>query len=253
MTNGQPLRVRAAMKPISTVPRALATIDMATGEEAVAIHQRSDVRRAAAGVVAEAMVALVVARAVLEKFGGDSSARLVATSTATCTPSRSCAGFRSDAGLRVTAMAPSRAGRIAGLREIHHRTSARAGDGFDPARHGQCDRGEDRPGDRRDLRRGRRRGVPPDRRRGDPRRWRPTTGFCRLGRRRHVTGVREALAGHTVVFLEISASEGAQDQWQHGSSLAGGRRSCREISQADERPDPAVPQGRDHPGEHQSA
>lgn len=73
MTNGQALRVRAAMKPISTVPRALATIDMATGEEAVAIHQRSDVCAVpAAGVVAEAMVSLVVARAVLEKFGGDS-------------------------------------------------------------------------------------------------------------------------------------------------------------------------------------
>lgn len=73
MTNGQPLRVRAAMKPISTVPRALATVDMATGEEAVAIHQRSDVCAVpAAGVVVEAMVALVVARAALEKFGGDS-------------------------------------------------------------------------------------------------------------------------------------------------------------------------------------
>ena len=73
MTNGQPLRVRAAMKPISTVPRALATVDMATGEEAVAIHQRSDVCAVpAAGVVAEAMVALVVARAALDKFGGDS-------------------------------------------------------------------------------------------------------------------------------------------------------------------------------------
>ena len=73
MTNGQPLRVRAAMKPISTVPRALATVDMATGDEAVAIHQRSDVCAVpAAGVVAETMVALVLARAVLEKFGGDS-------------------------------------------------------------------------------------------------------------------------------------------------------------------------------------
>lgn len=73
MTNGQPLRVRAAMKPISTVPRALATVDLATGEEAVAIHQRSDVCAVpAAGVVVEAMVALVLARAVLEKFGGDS-------------------------------------------------------------------------------------------------------------------------------------------------------------------------------------
>jgi chorismate synthase len=73
MTNGQALRVRAAMKPISTVPRALATVDMATGVEAVAIHQRSDVCAVpAAGVVAESMVALVLARAVLEKFGGDS-------------------------------------------------------------------------------------------------------------------------------------------------------------------------------------
>ena len=75
MTNGQPLRVRAAMKPISTVPRALATVDMATGDEAVAIHQRSDVCAVpAAGVVVETMVALVVARAALEKFGGDSLA-----------------------------------------------------------------------------------------------------------------------------------------------------------------------------------
>lgn len=75
MTNGQPLRVRAAMKPISTVPRALATVDMATGEEAVAIHQRSDVCAVpAAGVVVETMVALVLARAALLKFGGDSLA-----------------------------------------------------------------------------------------------------------------------------------------------------------------------------------
>jgi chorismate synthase len=73
MTNGQPLRVRAAMKPISTVPRALATVDMATGDEAVAIHQRSDVCAVpAAGVVVETMVALVLARAALDKFGGDS-------------------------------------------------------------------------------------------------------------------------------------------------------------------------------------
>jgi chorismate synthase len=73
MTNGQPLRVRAAMKPISTVPKALATVDMATGDEAVAIHQRSDVCAVpAAGVVVETMVALVLARAALEKFGGDS-------------------------------------------------------------------------------------------------------------------------------------------------------------------------------------
>jgi chorismate synthase len=73
MTNGEVLRVRAAMKPISTVPRALATVDTATGEPAVAINQRSDVCAVpAAGVVAEAMVALTVANAVIEKFGGDS-------------------------------------------------------------------------------------------------------------------------------------------------------------------------------------
>ena len=73
MTNGEILRVRVAMKPISTVPRALATLDVSTGEQAVAIHQRSDVCAVpAAGVVAEAMVALVVADAVSEKFGGDS-------------------------------------------------------------------------------------------------------------------------------------------------------------------------------------
>ncbi|HET7399505.1 MAG TPA: chorismate synthase [Intrasporangium sp.] len=75
MSTGQVLRVRAAMKPISTVPRALATVDVATGEPATAIHQRSDVCAVpAAGVVAEAMVALVLASACLEKFGGDSVA-----------------------------------------------------------------------------------------------------------------------------------------------------------------------------------
>ncbi|KQY64842.1 chorismate synthase [Nocardioides sp. Root140] len=75
MTTGEILRVRAAMKPIATVPRALKTIDVATGEEAVAHHQRSDVCAVpAAGIVAEAMVALVVADAVIEKFGGDSVA-----------------------------------------------------------------------------------------------------------------------------------------------------------------------------------
>ncbi len=75
MTTGEVLRVRAAMKPISTVPHALRTIDVATGEAAQAINQRSDVCAVpAAGVVAEAMVALVLADAVVEKFGGDSVA-----------------------------------------------------------------------------------------------------------------------------------------------------------------------------------
>jgi chorismate synthase len=73
MSNGEIIRVRAAMKPISTVPRALKTVDVATGEESTAHHQRSDVCAVpAAGVVAEAMVALAIANAVIEKFGGDS-------------------------------------------------------------------------------------------------------------------------------------------------------------------------------------
>jgi chorismate synthase len=73
MSNGEILRVRVAMKPISTVPKALDTIDVATGEAAKAINQRSDVCAVpAAGIVAEAMAALVLADAVLEKFGGDS-------------------------------------------------------------------------------------------------------------------------------------------------------------------------------------
>ncbi|ACU96579.1 chorismate synthase [Saccharomonospora viridis] len=75
ITNGEPLRVRVAMKPISTVPRALSTVDVTTGEPAVAIHQRSDVCAVPrAGVVLESMVALVLADAALEKFGGDSLA-----------------------------------------------------------------------------------------------------------------------------------------------------------------------------------
>jgi chorismate synthase len=77
MTTGEPLRVRAAMKPISSLNRPLATVDVATGEPAVAINQRSDVCAVpAAAVVAEAMLALVLAEAVIEKFGGDSLAEL---------------------------------------------------------------------------------------------------------------------------------------------------------------------------------
>jgi chorismate synthase len=73
MSTGTVLRVRAAMKPISTVPHALRTVDVATSAAGEAHHQRSDVCAVpAAGVIAEAMVALVLANAVLEKFGGDS-------------------------------------------------------------------------------------------------------------------------------------------------------------------------------------
>ncbi|MGC5239448.1 chorismate synthase [Streptomyces albogriseolus] len=75
LSTGELLRVRAAMKPIATVPRALRTVDVSTGEAAQAHHQRSDVCAVpAAGIVAEAMVALVLADAVAEKFGGDSVA-----------------------------------------------------------------------------------------------------------------------------------------------------------------------------------
>ncbi len=77
MSTGEALRVRAAMKPISTIPKALRTVDVATGEAAAAINQRSDVCAVpAAGVVAEAMVLLVLADAMLEKFGGDSVAEV---------------------------------------------------------------------------------------------------------------------------------------------------------------------------------
>ena len=100
MTTGEVLRVRAAMKPISTVPRALRTVDTATGEAAVAHHQRSDVCAVpAAGVVAEAMVVLVLAAATLEKFGGDSVAET----------RRNCQAYLSqiaDRGLQVRTHVP---------------------------------------------------------------------------------------------------------------------------------------------------
>ncbi|MFF5214242.1 chorismate synthase [Micromonospora sp. NPDC000442] len=77
ITTGEPLRVKAAMKPISSLNRALATVDVTTGEPATAINQRSDVCAVpAAAVVAEAMVALVLAEAAVEKFGGDSVAEM---------------------------------------------------------------------------------------------------------------------------------------------------------------------------------
>ena len=73
MTNGEPLIVRVAMKPISTLMKPLATVEMKTGQPAAAVAERSDVTAAPAmGVIAEAMLAFVVAQAVLEKFGGDS-------------------------------------------------------------------------------------------------------------------------------------------------------------------------------------
>ena len=73
MSTGGPIRLRAAMKPFSTVPRPLATVDLATKRQAVAIKQRTDVCAVpAGGVVGEAVVAFELANAIVEKFGGDS-------------------------------------------------------------------------------------------------------------------------------------------------------------------------------------
>lgn len=73
ITNGEPIVVRVAMKPISTLMRPLATVEMTTGEPALAVIERSDVAAVPAmGVIAEAMLAFVVAQAAIEKFGGDS-------------------------------------------------------------------------------------------------------------------------------------------------------------------------------------
>ena len=85
MTNGEVLRVRGALKPISTVPRALRTVDVATGEQTTANHQRSDTCAVApAAVIAEAVVALTLADALLEKTGGDSIAEIRAHLEGTC-------------------------------------------------------------------------------------------------------------------------------------------------------------------------
>jgi chorismate synthase len=91
ITTGEPLRIRAAMKPISSLNRALSTVDVATGQPATAINQRSDVCAVpAAAVVAEAMVALVLAEAATEKFGGDSVAEI----------RRNLAGYRDNLVIR---------------------------------------------------------------------------------------------------------------------------------------------------------
>jgi chorismate synthase len=102
MSTGTVLRVRAGMKPIATVPRALRTVDVSTGDAASAHHQRSDVCAVpAAGVVAEAMVAVVLADVVLEKFGGDSVAetRRNIEGYLAAIPEELRTAARSDAGL----------------------------------------------------------------------------------------------------------------------------------------------------------
>ncbi len=211
MTNGQPLRVRAAMKPISTVPRALATVDMATGDEAVAIHQRSDVCAVpAAGVVVETMVALVLARAALEKFGGDSLTETRATSTATCGlwPTRDAGSERRRR--RRADGTESSAGRNAGLGQVHDRAAAGQGDRSRAAGHRRRDRARPPAAPSPTS-------SPPTASRSSAasrRKWFAThspthDGIVSLGGGAITSpGVREALSGHTVVFLEISAAEG---------------------------------------------
>jgi chorismate synthase len=77
MTNGEPLTVRVGMKPLSTLMRPLRSVDLSTGEAASAVRERSDVTAVpAAGVVGEAMVAIVLVDAMREKFGGDSLAEM---------------------------------------------------------------------------------------------------------------------------------------------------------------------------------
>ena len=148
ITTGEPLRVRAAMKPISSLNRALATVDVTTGEPATAINQRSDVCAVpAAAVVAEAMVALVLAEAAVEKFGGDSIAEM----------RRNLAGYLDAPGDHDEHPAGLRAGRGARL-AARPRWDRRSPDalGVDVPRHRHRHRADRRQADPGDLhRRGR--------------------------------------------------------------------------------------------------
>ena len=179
MTNGQPLRVRAAMKPISTVPRALATVDMATGDEAVAIHQRSDVCAVpAAGVVVETMVALVLAAGALEKFGGDS---LTETRANVDTYLRAVAEREPSTRPGVGLMAPKAVliGMPGSGKSTIGRRLAKALDLTLLDTDAEIEE-TDRPHHRRHLRRRRRAGVPPHRGDSHSRRaGQHTTACCR--------------------------------------------------------------------------
>ena len=245
MTNGQPLRVRAAMKPISTVPRALATVDMATGDEAVAINQRSDVCAVpAAGVVVETMVALVLARAALEKFGGDSLAETRRNIDGLPAFGRRARTGRRSPGVRVKAMAPKAV--LVGLpgsgKSTIGRRLAKALDvtmlDTDVAIEQQTGRriadifatdGE------KEFRRIEEEVVRAALAEHD--------GVLSLGGGAVTTpGVRDALAGHTVVFLEISASRrGSAHRRQHSAAVAGRAGPRREVPRADVAAGPAVP------------
>ena len=255
MTNGQPLRVRAAMKPISTVPRALATVDMATGDEAVAIHQRSDVCAVpAAGVVVETMVALVLARAALEKFGGDSLAETRAnidTYLRAVADARAAAQRSAGVGL----MAP-KAVLIghARLGQVHDRAPAGQGARRAAARHRRRDRARPpaAPSPTSSPTTASRSSAAS--RRSRPRRaGRSHDGVLSLGGGAITTpGVREALAGHTVIYpRDQRRRRRAPHQRQHRAAAAGRRRPRREVPDADGAAGAAVPAGRHDAGQHQ--
>ena len=235
MTNGQPLRVRAAMKPISTVPRALATVDMATGDEAVAIHQRSDVCAVpAAGVVVETMVALVLARAALEKFGGDSLAETRANIdtylrvAVAATQSRSSAQPVTGVGL----MAPKAVLMgMPGSGQVHDRAPLGQGDGAAAAGY--------RRQDRRDHRAA---ASPTSSSNGEQEFRRIEEEVVRAALAEHdgivslgggaITspGVREALAGHTVIYpRDQRGRRRPAHHRRHGASAARRRRSGAEV------------------------
>jgi chorismate synthase len=96
MTTGEPLVVRVAMKPLSSLTRPLASVDLATGEAAEAVRERSDVCAVpAAAVVGEAMLAIVLADAALEKLGGDSMAEVLSNLDANLERVNAAAPFRS--------------------------------------------------------------------------------------------------------------------------------------------------------------
>ncbi|SCD55587.1 chorismate synthase, partial [Streptomyces sp. SolWspMP-sol7th] len=150
LTTGELLRVRAAMKPIATVPRALATVDVATGEATKAHHQRSDVCAVpAAGIVAEAMVALVLADAVAEKFGGDTRPR--------DPPQRPRVPRQPPDPVD---RPPARPRRTDGRRQVHDRPPRGGAARPRVPRHGRRHRHRGGPRDLRHLR-GRRRGALP--------------------------------------------------------------------------------------------
>ena len=203
MSTGEVLRVRAAMKPISTIPKALRTVDVVTGEAAPAINQRSDVCAVpAAGVVAEAMVLLVLADAMLEKFGGDTVDEV--------TPQPAGLPRQPHRPLMAPVVRPD---RIAGGRQVH-----RSADGWprlcgvpfvDTDKVIEAETGMAISDIFVDLGRGR---LPSISRRTRSRRpWRPPMASWRWAAGPScVPRPRTRLAGHRVVWLKVSLHDAAQ-------------------------------------------